>query len=52
MPCEDDEEDNEAHISTISENYVPKNIIQIEDISRDTTIGQILNFAAKKIKKA
>ena len=50
MPCEDDEEDIEALISTISENYVPKNIIQIEDISRDTTIAQILKFAAKKIK--
>ena len=50
MPCEDDEEDNEALISTISQNYVPKNIIQIEDISRETTIAQILNFAAKKIK--
>ena len=29
---------------------MPKNIIQIEDISRETTISQILNFAAKRIK--
>ena len=50
MPCENDEEDNEAVISTISDNYMPQNIILIEDISRETTIAQILNFAAKKIK--
>ena len=50
MPCENDEEDNEAVISTISDNYMPQNIILIEDISRETTISQILNFAAKRIK--
>ena len=44
MPCENDEEDYEAVNTTASDNYMPKDIIQIEDISRETTISQILNF--------
>ena len=43
MPCENDEEDNEAVISTISDNYMPKNIIQVEDISRKSPAVDIQN---------
>ena len=49
MPCENDEEDNEAVNMTASDNYMPKDIIHIEVISRKTTIAQILKFAAKRI---
>ena len=47
--CEETEEDHDAVNMTVSENPEPNDIVNIEDVSRKTTIGEILNIVTKRI---
>ena len=47
--CEETEEDHDAVNMTVSENPEPNDLVNIEDVSRKTTIGEILNIVTKRI---
>ena len=47
--CEETEEDHDAVNMTVSENPEPNDLVNIEDVSRKTTIGEILNIVSRRI---
>ena len=48
-PCEEAEEDPDTVNMTACENIEPNDLVHIEDVSRKTTIGEILNIVTKRI---
>ena len=48
-PCEEAEEDPDTVNMAACENIEPNDLVHIEDISRKTTIAEILNIVSKRI---